>query len=144
MTKKLLYFLSPRHNRSAIAEAWSEKSGLVNWIFKSGGWKACMRDPLSVKAMREVNIDLTNKPTDFLNDDMLEAATYIVAIYDLDTNTEPPLSPKLKHKLVTWNIQDPVRSAKSQGEMWTNYQEVCDLIAENVKHLESSLKLADP
>ncbi|MBS4177532.1 low molecular weight phosphatase family protein [Lederbergia citrea] len=140
MQKNLLYFLSPHHNRSAIAEAWAEKSSLDNWKFTSCGWGVVQRDPLSVKAMHEVNIDLTNKPSRLVSNQLLEQATCVIAIYDFYNEIEPSLPALYKGKLVKWNIPDPGKTSKSEIEKWAKYQEVCDIIAENVKGLEISLK----
>lgn len=140
MTKNLLYFLSPHHNRSAIAEAWAKKSNLANWQITSSGWSHVKRDPLSVKAMYEVNIDLTKKPTNQLNQTLLKEADWIIAIYDFNNETCPTISPPLKRKLVQWNIPAPLKTSLTDIGKWVKYQEVCDAIAENVKELELSLK----
>ncbi|MEK3887551.1 hypothetical protein [Bacillus sp. FSL K6-3431] len=139
MTNNIVYFLSPHHNRSVIAEAWAEKSNISNWIFTSSGWDGVMRDPLSVMAMHEVNIDLTNRPTQLLNNALLEEASCIIAIYDFNNDSEPPLPNRLKNKLVKWNIPAPSKTSITKIEQWVRYQEVCDAIAENVKNLEVSL-----
>ncbi|CAM4064131.1 low molecular weight phosphatase family protein [Lederbergia lenta] len=139
MTNNLLYFLSPHHNRSVIAEAWAEKSKLANWSFISSSWDGVMRDPLSIKAMQEVNIDLTTKPTQQLNNVLLEKASCIIAIYDFQNDPVPPLPSRFKNKLVQWNIPAPLKTSIDDIEKWAKYQEVCDTIAVNVKDLEGTL-----
>lgn len=143
MANNLLYFLSPHHNRSVIAEAWAEKSRLANWSFISSSWDGGIRDPLSIKAMYEVNIDLTKRPTQQLDNDLLEKASYIIAIYDFKNDLGPPLPLRFRKKLVQWNIPAPLKTGINEIEKWAKYQEVCDTIAVNVKDLEETLNYTD-
>lgn len=90
--------------------------------------------------MNEVNIDLSNKPKQLVSYALLEKASYIIAIYDFVNDSEPPLSPDFHKKLVKWNIPDPEKTSNTEIEKWAKYQEICDIIAENVKELEMTLK----
>lgn len=139
MTDKLIYFLSASHCQSAIAEAWAEKLELTHWKVKSSAWKEPRRNPMSVKAMKEFNIDLAKKPRLLVNASMLDRASYIIAIYDFKREKEFPLSNKYKDKLMRWNINDPESSSSTREEMWAGFQEMCDHIAENVKDLEEKI-----
>ncbi|HEY4554443.1 MAG TPA: low molecular weight phosphatase family protein [Bacillaceae bacterium] len=142
MANNILYFLSPQHTRSVIAEAWAEKANLEDWKIASSGWANPRRDPLSIKAMQEVNIDLTEKPVKKVNEALLDEASYIIAIYDFNNDPEPPLSPGHQQKVLKWHIPDPDKTSQTNIEKWAKYQEICDRIAENVKALEEDLNTA--
>lgn len=139
MTNNVLYFLSPKHTRSVMAEAWAERSRLQNWTFTSSGWEQIVRNPLSIKAMREVNIDLSTKPELPLQESLLQEASYIIAIYDFQHDSEPPLPYPYTEKLMKWDIPDPEKTGSTEMEKWAKYQEICDVLAENVKALEAKL-----
>ena len=141
MTKKLLYFVSSHHGRSSIAETWANKLKLSNWAFKSGGWVDTKRSPLTIKAMNELNFDLSSKPAQLVDYSLMEKADYIVAIYDFHHDSQIPIPLQHREKLIEWDIKNPNLIAHTPIDEWASYQEICDEIASKVKHLESSLNV---
>ncbi|WP_158598232.1 arsenate reductase/protein-tyrosine-phosphatase family protein [Falsibacillus albus] len=141
MSKKLLYFVSSNHERSSMAEAWAKRLNLSDWSFMSAGWFNNDRNPMSIKAMDELNIDLTSTPNRTVNDHMMELADFIISIYDFGQDHFIPIPKEHQDKMIEWDIKNPNLHGQSLLEKWAAYQEVCDDIATKVKKLESSLNV---
>ena len=139
MKNNLIYFLSPHHNRSVIAQSWAEKLNLTNFQFHSSGWSNGFRDFFIIHAMRELNIDISHIPASKLDEDLLEASDFIIAIYDFHKENRPPIHSHLKNKLIEWHVPSPCGDNYLFLEDWSLYQEVCDHIACEVKKLENLL-----
>ncbi len=139
MADNLIYFLSFNNDRSLMAEGWASKLKLTDWHFESGGWFFAERNPLSIEAMKEINIDLSQKLPKKVDLKALEEASLIVAIYDFDQEIEIPLPDTQKHKLIQWDIKNPSQYSQEDIDQWVLYQEICDEIALKVKSLEQTL-----
>ena len=61
MTQNEIYFLSPSHQRSLMAEGWAQILDISGWEFDSGGWSDTRTSILSVEAMKELCIDISKR-----------------------------------------------------------------------------------
>ena len=139
MKNNLIYFLSPHHNRSVVAQSWAEKLHLNHFKFYSSGWSNGYRDSFIVQAMRELNIDISQMPSNQMDEELLEASDFIIAIYDFHKEKRPPIKANLKKKLIEWHVPSPCGENLFFLEDWSLYQEVCDHVAIEVKKLENVL-----
>jgi len=122
-----------------MAEGWASKLNLPSWHFFSGTIQAGKKDPLSVEAMREVNIDIKDKEPARLNSELLKEADVIVAIYDSRHESAPIKIFPAKEKVIQWNVPNPAYF-QDFTEKWAAYQIVCDKLALKVRKLKEILK----
>ncbi|MBC1434842.1 low molecular weight phosphatase family protein [Listeria rocourtiae] len=138
MKKKLIYFLSQRHIRSSIAEAWASKLAISNAQFISGSWCHTQTSPFVADALLEYAMEPPATMPVTPSQKLLTEADLIVTIYDSATELAPGFPEELSDKIVYWDIKDPELSPDAPVK-WAYYQEVCDSIAASVKGLEKSL-----
>jgi arsenate reductase (thioredoxin) len=139
MTQNEIYFLSPSHQRSLMAEGWAQRSGLSGWNFDSGGWADTRTNIFSVEAMKELCIDISKKKKKRVESHKLDNASVIIAIHDFEEDHEFELPPHFYNKVVHWNLPNPEKRAKTPMEQWVVYQELCDSLAMKVKSLKDVL-----
>jgi arsenate reductase (thioredoxin) len=139
MTQNEIYFLSPSHQRSLMAEGWAQKTDFSGWKFDSGGWVDAKTNLLSIEAMKELCIDISEKAKKRANPDKLSKASVIIAIHDFDEDQEFEIPYQCQNKVVHWNLPNPEKRAKTPIEEWVIYQEICDSLAIKVKHLEEDV-----
>jgi arsenate reductase len=124
--KKTIYFLCTGNScRSQMAEAWGKKYLGDKWNVLSAGIEAHGVNPNAVKAMKEVNIDITNQTSDIINPEILNSADLIVTLCghanDVCSTTPPHV------KRVHWGFDDPA------GQEWSVFQRVRDEIGTRIK-----------
>ncbi|MBT2572075.1 arsenate reductase, partial [Planococcus sp. ISL-110] len=75
MTKKTLYFLCTGNScRSQMAEGWGKQILGDEWQVLSAGIEAHGLNPNAVKAMNEVEIDISGQTSDMIDLDILNNA----------------------------------------------------------------------
>ena len=78
--RKTIYFLCTGNScRSQMAEGWAKKF-LPDWTVKSAGLEAHGLNPNAVKAMREVNIDISDQTSDVIDRGTLNHADLVVTL----------------------------------------------------------------
>lgn len=137
MAQNEIYFLSPSHQRSLMAEGWAQILDISGWNFDSGGWSDSKNNILSVKAMEELCIDISEKEKKKAATHDLVGASVIIAIHDFEEDEEFELPPNCQNKVVHWNLPNPEKRAETTIEKWVFYQEICDALAIKVKTLKS-------
>ncbi|MGG3519827.1 arsenate reductase (thioredoxin) [Bacillus pseudomycoides] len=124
--KKTIYFLCTGNScRSQIAEGFGKKYLGDKWNIYSAGIEAHGVNPNAIKAMKEVEIDITNQTSDMIDRDILNKADLVVTLCD-HANDVCPTTPS-HVKRVHWGFDDPA------GEEWSVFQRVRDEIGERIK-----------
>lgn len=139
MTQNEIYFLSPSHQRSLMAEGWAQILDISGWKFDSGGWSSTESSPFSVEAMNELCIDISKKKRVRADSHKLNEASVIIAIHDFEEDLDFEIPPHCQNKVVHWNLPNPKKRAKNPIEEWVFYQEICDSLALKVKSLKDVL-----
>ncbi len=105
-TKKIILFVCVENaGRSQMAEAFFRKYAPDNYDAVSAGTHHKSQiNPLSVEAMKEVGMDISNQKPKEMTEDMIRNATKIINMGCMDKNFCPTL---FIHKVVDWNIEDP-------------------------------------
>ncbi|QFK70402.1 arsenate reductase (thioredoxin) [Pradoshia sp. D12] len=128
--KKTLYFLCTGNScRSQMAEGWA-KEILPDWNVKSAGLEAHGLNPNAVKAMQEVNIDITNHTSDVIDPDILNHADLVVTLCGHADEHCPVTPPRVKR--VHWGFDDPAKAEGSEEEKWAFFQRVRDEIRDRI------------
>ncbi|GEQ50456.1 arsenate reductase (thioredoxin) [Tetragenococcus koreensis] len=139
MSKKMVYFLCTGNScRSQMAEGWGKKYLGNNWKVKSAGIEAHGLNPNAVKAMQEVNIDISNQTSDIIDPEALNNADFVVTLCGDAADKCPMTPPQVKRN--HWGFDDPVKAQGSEEEKWAVFQNVRDQIGERIKRFAETGK----
>ncbi|PEI64852.1 arsenate reductase (thioredoxin) [Bacillus toyonensis] len=124
--KKTIYFLCTGNScRSQMAEAWGKKYLGDKWNVLSAGIEAHGVNPNAIKAMKEVDIDITDQTSDIIDRDILDKADLVVTLCGHANDVCPTTRPHVKR--VHWGFDDPA------GQEWSVFQRVRDEIGARIK-----------
>ncbi|MFB4343836.1 arsenate reductase (thioredoxin) [Bacillus sp. BR_7] len=124
--KKTIYFLCTGNScRSQMAEAWGKKYLGDKWNVLSAGIEAHGVNPNAIKAMKEVDIDITDQTSDIIDRDILDKADLVVTLCGHANDVCPTTLPHVKR--VHWGFDDPA------GQEWSVFQRVRDEIGARIK-----------
>ncbi|WP_163970444.1 arsenate reductase (thioredoxin) [Oceanobacillus halotolerans] len=132
MAKKTIYFLCTGNScRSQMAEGWAKEILGDEWEVKSAGIEAHGLNPNAVKAMKEVDINISDQVSETIDTDILNNATLAVTLCG-DAKDRCPMTPphvKREH----WGFDDPAKAEGTDEEKWQVFQRVRDEIGERIK-----------
>lgn len=133
MNSKIIYFLCTGNScRSQMAEGWAKQYLSEEWIVKSAGIEAHGLNPNAIKAMNEVDINISNQTSDLIDTDTLHHAELVVTLCGDAADKCPVTPPHVKR--VHWGFDDPAKAKGSEEEKWSVFQRVRDEIGERIKH----------
>ncbi|WP_339234483.1 arsenate reductase (thioredoxin) [Oceanobacillus sp. FSL W7-1281] len=137
MSKKTIYFLCTGNScRSQMAEGWAKKHLGDAWEVKSAGIEAHGLNPNAVKAMQEVNIDISNQTSDMIDSEILNNADFVVTLCG-DAADKCPMTPS-QVKRDHWGFDDPAKAQGNEEEKWAVFQNVRDQIGERIKRFSET------
>ena len=132
MRKQTIYFLCTGNScRSQMADGWAKKL-LPGWEVKSAGLEAHGLNPNAVKAMAEVDIDISAHTSDVIDPEILNNADLVVTLCGHADEHCPVTPPHVKR--VHWGFDDPAKAEGTEAEKWAFFQRVRDEIGERIKH----------
>lgn len=132
MAKKTLYFLCTGNScRSQMAEGWGKEILGDDWQVLSAGIEAHGLNPNAVKAMNEVNIDISQQTSDIIDPDILNTADFVVTLCGDAADKCPMTPPHVKRD--HWGFTDPAKAEGTEEEKWTVFQNVRDEIGERIR-----------
>lgn len=130
--KKNIYFLCTGNScRSQMAEGWAKKHLDDSWLVKSAGLEAHGLNPNAVKAMKEIDIDISNQTSDVIDQAILNHADLVVTLCG-HANEHCPLTPS-HVKRVHWGFDDPAKAEGTDEEKWAFFQRVRNEIGERIE-----------
>ena len=131
MTMNTVYFLCTGNScRSQIAEGF-EKRYLPDWNIQSAGTEAHGLNPIAVKVMAEVGIDISHQTSDIIDQDILNNATLVVTLCG-DAADKCPVTP-LHVKREHWGFDDPAKASGTEEDKWLVFQTVRDAIETRIR-----------
>ncbi|GAA0348396.1 arsenate reductase (thioredoxin) [Oceanobacillus sp. M60] len=137
MSKKTIYFLCTGNScRSQMAEGWAKKHLGDAWEVKSAGIEAHGLNPNAVKAMQEVDIDISNQTSDMIDSEILNNADFVVTLCG-DAAGKCPMTPS-QVKRDHWGFDDPAKAQGNEEEKWAVFQNVRDQIGERIKRFSET------
>lgn len=132
MTKKTIYFLCTGNScRSQMAEGWAKKYLGNEWEVRSAGIEAHGLNPNAVKAMKEIDIDISNQQSEIIDNNFLNQATLAVTLCGDAADKCPVTPPQVKRE--HWGFDDPAKAQGTDDEKWKVFQRVRDEIGERIK-----------
>jgi len=137
---RILFLCTRNSCRSQMAEGWARhlKSAIVEPY--SAGVASYRVDPLAIKAMAEVGVDISGHRSKAVGDVMNKSFDFVVTVCD-EASEACPVFPG-KTKVVHVGFDDPPRlakEAKSEEEAMVHYRRVRDEIRAFVQNLPGSL-----
>lgn len=132
MSKKTIYFLCTGNScRSQMAEGWAKKYLADQWDVYSAGIEAHGLNPNAVKAMNEVDIDISEQTSDIIDMDLLNNADFVVTLCGDAADKCPMTPPHVRRE--HWGFEDPAKAQGTDEEKWTIFQEVRDAIGNRIQ-----------
>src|SRR5215217_6328659 len=130
--KKVLFVCVENAGRSQMAEGFFRKYAPRGYTTLSAGTKPSGEiNPLAIEVMKEVGIDIGNKKSKDITEDMMRDSTKIVNMGCMDKSFCPAL---FIPNVIDWGIEDP------KGKSIEKVREIRDEIDRRVKEIAQSLQ----
>ena len=134
MTTKLKVLFICIHNsaRSQMAEAWLNHFGGEQFEAESAGLSPGTLNPLVVKVMQEVGIDISHQKTQAVSDKVNNQYTYVVTVCDESSAEQCPVFPG-EAKRLHWGFPDPSALTGTEAEKLAKTREIRDFIKAKIQ-----------
>ncbi|MFC4559931.1 arsenate reductase (thioredoxin) [Virgibacillus kekensis] len=135
--KPILYFLCTGNScRSQMAEGFGKKHLGDEWEVKSAGIEAHGLNPLAVKAMAEVDVDISDQESNIIDPDTLNNADLVVTLCG-DAKDKCPMTPPSVRR-EHWGFDDPAKAEGAESERWKVFQRVRDNIEARIVQFKNN------
>ena len=132
MSKQTLYFLCTGNScRSQMAEGFGKKYLSEKYVVYSAGIEAHGLNPNAVKAMKEVDVDISTHTSDIIDKKILNNADLVITLCG-DAKDSCPMTPPHVTRW-HWGFDDPAKAEGTQEEKWTVFQRVRNEIEQRIK-----------
>lgn len=132
MAKKTIYFLCTGNScRSQMAEGFGKEYLSKEYDVYSAGIEAHGLNPNAVKAMKEVDVDISNQSSDIIDRDILNKADLVITLCG-DANDSCPTTPPHVTRW-HWGFDDPAKAEGTEEEKWAVFQRVRNEIEQRIK-----------
>jgi len=134
MSKQRVLFLCTGNSaRSQMAEAFLRKFGGDLFEVHSAGLEPKGLNPLTVKAMEEIGIDISNQKSKGMETYLGKVLfQYLITVCDDADKNCPTVWPGVSTRM-HWSFEDPARVEGTQAEKLAKFREVRDLIEKRIK-----------
>ncbi|AXF55914.1 arsenate reductase (thioredoxin) [Salicibibacter kimchii] len=132
MSKRTIYFICTGNScRSQMAEGWAKHYLGKEWNVYSAGVEAHGLNTNAIKAMNEVNIDISNQTSDVIDKDLWNDVDMIVTLCGDAADRCPMTPPHVRRE--HWGFDDPAKAEGSDKEKWAEFQRVRDEIGQRIQ-----------
>ena len=131
--KRVLFLCAHNAARSQIAEGFLRAYGGDRFAVESAGTIATALDPLAVRTMAEVGIDISGQRSKSV-DDVGEGWDVVVTVCDANCPVPPRSGMKLR-----WHFADPALANGTEEERLAAFRTVRDGIQKRVRSLAARL-----
>ena len=130
--KPVIYFLCTGNScRSQMAEGFGKQYLGEEFEVRSAGIESHGLNPNAVKAMKEVDIDISGQTSDIIDADILKQSAYAITLCG-DAKDKCPITPPHVTRF-HWGFDDPAKAEGNEEEKWAVFQRVRDQIADRIK-----------
>ena len=131
---RVLFICVHNSARSQMAEAFLKKFADERFEAESAGLESGVLNPLAVKAMSEIGIDISANPTRSAYDLLRQGGMYgwVITVCDESQAEACPIFPGVSRRQ-HWSFPDPAAFAGSDEEKLEQVRKLRDRIAEKVK-----------
>jgi len=132
VAKKTIYFLCTGNScRSQMAEGFGKKYLSDEYDVYSAGIEAHGLNPNAVKAMKEVDVDISTQTSDIIDRAILNKADIVITLCG-DANDSCPTTPPHVTRW-HWGFDDPAKAEGTEEEKWAVFQRVRNEIEQRIK-----------
>ena len=132
MTRKRVLFLCTHNSaRSQMAEGLLRAAGGDRFDVFSAGTEATHVRPLAIRAMDEIDIDISGQQSKTLERYLHEPFDAVITVCD-DANEACPVFLGAKERL-HWSFPDPSKAAGNEEEQLAVYRSVRDAISARIQ-----------
>ena len=134
MSKQRVLFLCTGNSaRSQMAEAFLRKYAGDAFEAHSAGLEPKGVNPLTVKVMEEIGIDISNQQSKGIDTYLGKVLfQYLITVCDDADKNCPTVWPGVNNRM-HWSFEDPARFDGTKEEKIAKFREVRDLIEERIK-----------
>jgi len=133
MPRKILFLCTANSARSQMAEGFARALAGDRWEVRSAGTAPAGLNPLAVKVMAEVGIDISGHTSKVLDPEVFKAADVVVTLCG-DAAESCPLTPPGVRR-IHWPLPDPARATGTREEILAAFRAVRDDIRKRVQTL---------
>jgi arsenate reductase len=131
--QRVLFLCTGNSARSQIAEAFLRKYAGDTFEAHSAGLEPKGVNPLTIKVMDEVGIDVSNQISKGIETYLGKVHfQYLITVCDDADKNCPTMWPGVNTRM-HWSFEDPARFEGTQEERLAKFREVRDLIEKRVK-----------
>ncbi len=131
--KRVLFLCTGNSARSQMAEGFLKALGGGHFAVSSAGTAPVGVNPLAIKAMAEVGIDISSHTSDAVSADLLANIDLLVTLCG-DARENCPFVP-VKVEKRHWPLEDPARAEGSEEQKLQRFREIRDKIKGYVEKL---------
>jgi arsenate reductase (thioredoxin) len=131
--KRVLFLCTGNSARSQMAEGFLRKLGGDHFAATSAGTAPVGVNPLAVKAMAEVSIDISSHTSDLVSADLLANIDLLITLCG-DARENCPFVP-VKVEKRHWPLEDPARAEGSEEQKLQRFRKIRDEIKGYVEEL---------
>lgn len=134
MSKQRILFLCTGNSaRSQMAEAFLRKYGGEHFEVHSAGLEPKGLNPLTVKVMSEVGVDVSNQESKGVDTYLgKKHFQYLITVCDDADKNCPTVWPGVNTRL-HWSFEDPAKFEGSPEEKLARFREVRDIMEKKIK-----------
>jgi arsenate reductase len=134
MKDRVLFVCIHNSARSQMAEAWLNHLCGEYFEAESAGLEPGMLNPIVVKAMAELGIDISGKQTKSVFDLVKQGKMYrfVVTVCDQEAAEKCPIFPGITTRL-HWSFPDPSRATGTDEEKLKATLEIRDMIRQRLE-----------
>ena len=138
---KVLILCTGNSCRSQMAHGFLQSFDKNLTVRSAGTEPAHKVNPLAVKAMKEIGIDISHHTPNMVDQYLHEEWDYVITVCDHANETCPAFMGKVKHRLHI-GFEDPSHATGTDAFIWSEYIRVRDEIKEGFwKFYNDNLKI---
>ncbi len=138
--QKIYFICTGNSCRSQMAEGFAKQLFGPNWEVASAGIETHGVNPLAVKVMQEVDVDISQQTSKLIDQDYLNTCALVVTLCG-DARDRCPMTPPSVQKM-HWPLPDPAQATGTEAERLVVFRQVRDQIQKNVAELAQTLNAA--
>lgn len=128
--KKVLFLCTGNSCRSQMAEGFLRNMAGDKFEAYSAGVNPTQVNPLSIKVMNEVGIDISKQKSKSVREFVGQKFDYVITVCD-NAKQSCPVFPG-KYEKIHWNLKDPAQAQGTKEEKLKLFREVRNQIKENI------------
>lgn len=128
--KRVLVLCTGNSCRSQMAEGFLRHFGDDRFEVFSAGIKPTQVNPLAIKVMAEVKIDISSHRSKSATEFIGQQFDYVITVCDNAKQTCPFFPGK--YKKIHWDLEDPAEASGSEEERLVVFRKIRDRIQKNI------------